>query len=470
MIPFTSADVAGAVSGHLTGPPDALVSGSVVIDSRGAGPGDLFVALPGERVDGHDFVAAAAAQGAAAVLVARPIDADVPAVIVDDVAAALGRLAHAVLARSSATVVGVTGSSGKTTTKDMLAQVLAAAGPTVAPPGSFNNELGLPLTVTRIEATTRWLALEYSARGPGHIRHLTEIAPPQAAAVLNVGHAHVGEFGGVEEVARAKGELVAALPATGAAVLNADDHRVAAMRHRTDARVLTFGRTDGSDVRLSEIELDGRGCPTFQVATAAGSRSLRLHYSGAHQAGNAAAVVSLGLAIGLDLDLVAEALEAARPVSPHRMDVRSLPGDVVIIDDAYNANPESMRAGLHALHRMSARRRWAVLGPMRELGGESGALHREVGRAAADSGIDRVIAVGSEADSIREGAASVSGWRGSAATVPDRASAADVLRHELSAGDVVLVKASNAEQLWLLADELASPSRGVSSDRPAARP
>ena len=278
MIPLSLAQIAEITGATFDRAPDphALVTGPVVIDSREAKPGGLFAALPGERVDGHDFAGAAVAAGAVAVLASRP--AGVPALVVPDVQAALALLARAVIDRlPGLTIAGITGSSGKTTTKDLLAQVAERLGPTVAPAGSFNNELGHPLTVLRADDRTRYLVLELGARGRGHIARLCAIAPPRLGAVLNVGRAHVGGyFTDQAEVAQAKGELVEALPADGVAVLNADDSAVIRMTSRTAARVITFGRAGQADVRAADVTMDAAGRASFTLVTPVGTAPVRL--------------------------------------------------------------------------------------------------------------------------------------------------------------------------------------------------
>ena len=279
VIPLSLARIAQLTGGQLChGDPAAVVSGEVVIDSRRAGPGGLFAAVAGERSDGHDFAAAAVAAGATAVLATRPVP--VPSVLVADVPAALAALARAVVdALPAARIAGITGSSGKTSTKDLAAQLVERLGPTIAPAGSFNNEFGHPLTVLRADASTRYLVLELSARGIGHIAYLCRVAPPRYGVVLNVGHAHAGEFGGLDQVARAKGELPEALPADGVAILNADDPRVLAMAERTQARVVTFTasphtrtpRIPQPSVRAADIRLDELGRPSFTLLTPEGS-------------------------------------------------------------------------------------------------------------------------------------------------------------------------------------------------------
>src|ERR1700736_2011349 len=267
VIPLSLARIAQTTGGQLChGDPAAVVSGEVVIDSRQVSAGGLFAAVAGERSDGHDFAAAAVTAGATAVLATRPVPA--PSVLVADVPDALAALARFVVdALPAVRIAGITGSSGKTSTKDLAAQLVERLGPTIAPAGSFNNEFGHPLTVLRADASTRYLVLELSARGIGHIAHLCRIAPPRYGVVLNVGHAHAGEFGGLDQVARAKGELVEALPADGVAILNADDPRVLAMAARTAARVVTFGQIRPAEIRAAGVRLDDLGRPSFTLLT-----------------------------------------------------------------------------------------------------------------------------------------------------------------------------------------------------------
>lgn len=453
MIPLRLHEIARATGGRLVdvADPDRIVDGPIVLDSRAALGGSLFVAVRGEHVDGHDFAAAAIDGGAVAFLGTREVG--VPGIVVDDAAIALGALASAVLRRLPATrVVGVTGSAGKTSTKDLLGAVFATAGPTVAPAGNLNNEYGLPLTVTTAQPDTETIVLEYGARGVGHIRYLTTIAPPHIGVVLNVGSAHLGEFGSREMVAQAKGELVESLPVDGAAILNTDDPLVAAMAARTQASVVTYGVAETADVRLSELTTDEAARARFVVSTPKGRASVTLALHGAHHAHNAAAAIAAGLAAGLDFDAMVAAVEAATARSPHRMDVRVRADGVVVIDDAYNASPDSMLAGLRALVATKTNgRRWAVLGAMRELGVESEPAHRDIGERAARLGVDRLVVVGPDAAPIASAATAA----GAAVTpVGDVDEAAQLLAAEVSSGDVVLVKASNSERLWRVADKL----------------
>jgi UDP-N-acetylmuramoyl-tripeptide--D-alanyl-D-alanine ligase len=436
------AEITGAAPGPMTD--TAATAGSVVIDSRQAGPGALFAALPGERADGHDFAAAAVAQGAVAVLASRPVG--VPALITPDVPGALAALARAVAAAvPGLTIAGITGSVGKTTTKDLAAQLIERLGPTVAPYGSYNNEIGHPLTVLRVTAQTRYLVLELSARGAGHIAQLCAIAPPRLGVVLCVGHAHTGEFGGLAAVARAKGELPAALPPGGVALLNADDPLVLAMAERTAARVVTFGTRPGATVRADGVTLGSDGRASFTLVTPAGAAPVKLRLAGAHNVVNALAAAALAGELGLPVPEVAGGLSAATARSKWRMEVTERPDGVTVINDAYNANPESMAAALGTLSAMArGRRPFAVLGPMNELGDESDRMHEEVGALAARAGVAGLIVVGGSAAPMLSGAKAEPSWDGELIGVPDAASALAALGNLLAPGDVVLVKASRA--------------------------
>jgi UDP-N-acetylmuramoyl-tripeptide--D-alanyl-D-alanine ligase len=465
VITMTVAEIAAIVSGRPAGAdPAAAVTGSVEFDSRQVGPGGLFLALGGEHADGHDFVAAAVARGAVAALVTRPVEG--PCIVVGDGVAALAALAAAVVRRlPQLTVIGVTGSSGKTSTKDLLAQLLSRLGPTVAPPGSFNNELGHPYTALRASPDTRYLVLEASARGLGHIRHLARIAPPRIAAVLNVGSAHLGEFGSREAIAQAKGELVEALPSAedgGVAVLNADDPLVRAMAARTAARIVTVGEAPGSDLRADDVVLDDLGRAAFTLHAAGQQVSVRLPSVGAHQVGNALAAAAVALECGMRPADVAQALGEATPASRWRMELTERDDGVLVINDAYNANPESMRAALKALASVARSRRpaggrsFAVLGYMAELGDAGPAEHDALGRLAVRLDVSFLVAVGEQARPIAHGAALEGSWNGESRWVADRESAVALLRSELRAGDVVLVKASRAAGLERVALAIAA--------------
>lgn len=467
MIRLTLAEVAAAVAGRLVdADPSAVVTGSVEFDSRKVGPGGLFVAFPGERVDGHDYAEGAIRTGAVAVLGTRVLPG-VPMVLVADARLALGRLARAVVDRlPELTVVGLTGSSGKTSTKDLIAALTARLGPTVAPPGSFNNELGHPYTALQADPGTRYLVLEKGARGVGHVSYLCEVVPPQISVVLNVGVAHIGEFGSRETIALAKGELVAALPAEGLAVLNADDDLVAAMATRTRARVVRFGEAADADVRAVDVVLDERGRPSFTLVTPEGRAPVRLGLTGRHQVSNSLAAAAVARELGMPVPELATALGELGLVSSRRMDVFERVDGVTVIDDSYNANPASMAAALRALAGFERRRTIAVLGYMAELGPYEQDGHVEVGRLAADLGVDRLLVVGEAAAPIHQGATSVRDWEGESVQLTDQAGAVEVLRGDLRPGDVVLVKGSRY-RTWEVADALradAGTDQGAGAD------
>jgi len=463
VIRLTLAEVAEATGGRLTGGavPAARVTGGVLVDSRAVGAGDLFVALPGERVDGHDYARAAVGAGAVAVLAGR--ETGVPSVVVDDPQAALGALARAVVDRLDAmTVVAVTGSSGKTSTKDLLRVLLSRLGPTVAPEGSFNNEIGAPLTALRADEGTRYLVAEMGARMPGNIAYLCSVTPPAVSVVLNVGTAHVGVFGSRDVIAATKGEIVEALDADGVAVLNADDPLVAAMATRTRGRVVLFGESATADVRAADVRLDATARPRFRLEAPAGAAEVALALHGEHNVSNALAAAAVALELGLGLDDVADALGTARATSRWRMEVTERPDGVTVVNDAYNANPDSVRAALKALAAMGRapgpggrpRRTWAVLGEMLELGEDSRGEHDAIGRLAVRLDISRLVAVGAGARPYHQGASHEGSWGEESAWVPDLEAALEVLRTDLAPGDVVLVKASRSVGLDRLAARL----------------
>ncbi|WP_078856374.1 UDP-N-acetylmuramoyl-tripeptide--D-alanyl-D-alanine ligase [Streptomyces sp. NBRC 109706] len=409
---------------------------------------------------GGSYAEAAVASGAVAVLATRPVG--VQAVVVDDVLDALAALARTVLAAvPEARVIGLTGSAGKTSTKDLIAQVLPELGPTVATVASFNGELGMPLTITQLHRDVRFLVLEMGARGIGHIAHLTGIAPPTVGLVLNVGTAHVGEFGGRDKIAAAKGELVEALPSAvegGIAVLNADDELVAAMASRTRARVVTFGVRQDADVRAEDVALDSAGRPSFSLVAGGERARVELSLHGAHQVSNALAAAAVAVALGADVGLTAAALSGARLVAAGRMEVTNRPDDIVIVNDAFNANPESMRAALDALTAMRGERRAvAVLGEMRELGPDAGEEHARVGRLAADAGLSVLVTVGG--DDARAMADAAKQARPGLEVVEsrDRDHALTLARELLRPGDVILVKSSHSVGLEHVAVCLAQP-------------
>jgi len=465
VIALSLAEIAEVVGGQIHAIPDtsARVTGPVVRDSREAGPGSLFVAFVGERVDGHDYARQVVDAGAVAVLASRPVDA--PAIVVDDVTKALGALARHVVRLLGATPVALTGSAGKTSTKDLIAQVLNSKAPTIWPEGNLNNEIGLPLTALRATDETKYLVLEMGARYIGDIAYLTQLTPPKIGLVLNVGTAHIGEFGGREQIAQAKGELVESLPADGAAILNADDPLVRAMASRTAAKVVLFGESDEADVRAENVRLTDSGQPAFRLHTPSGASDVTMRLYGEHHVSNALAAAAVAHELGMSASEIATALSGAGTLSRWRMEVTERPDGVTIVNDAYNANPESMRAALRALVAMGkGRRTWAVLGKMAELGDEALAEHDAVGRLAVRLNVGKLVAVGGrEAAWLQLGAYNEGSWGEESVHVSDAQAAVDLLRSELRPGDVVLVKASRSVGLESVAEALLAAEGEVSA-------
>ena len=451
--------IAEAVSGRLVGN-DVPVTGPVVTDSREAQAGSLYVARRGESADGHAFVSGAAKRGAVAAIVEHEVDEAVVQIVVEDSTEALGALAraHVEKLRSSGDldVIAMTGSVGKTTTKDLLLQIMSEDGPTVAPKLSFNNEVGLPLTVLLADESTRHLVLEMGASGPGHITYLTDIVAPDVAIELCVGHAHVGGFGGFEGVAAAKAELIKGTRPGGPVILNTDDPNVEAMAPLATGRVIRFSASgnERADVVARDVRLDRADRASFTLVTPEGEAPIDLKIVGRHHVANALAAAAGALTLGMSLQTVAAVLSRARALSPHRMDVHELRidgMDLTLIDDSYNANLDSMRAGIAALASIGRdSQRIAVLGEMLELGEDSQSLHQQVGALIADAGVETLIGLGTDAHYYLEGAPDV----------PNREVAADpqdaarlALEHAKD-GAVVLVKGSFGSQSWQVADIL----------------
>lgn len=465
MIGMHAGEIAAVTGGTLHHvDPHTQVGGNVVTDSRQVGTGDLFVAIKGERVDGHDYAANALADGAALVIADRHIDQ--PHLLVNDTITALADLARHVVAQvreaGNLQVIGITGSAGKTTTKDLLAAICAANGPTVAPIGSFNNDIGMPLTALQVTEETQYLVSEMGASAKGELTRLTSIAPLDVACVLMVGHAHLEGFGSIDDVAEAKAELVHAV--RGAVVLNADDPRVAAMartatspsgqvlpRHRVRyfSATNTFADANGADLVATDITTDAHGCTVFTARRGSERAHVHLPMPGRHHVNNALAALSVATSLGIDLASAASAITDAK-LSAHRMAAHHF-GDITLIDDAYNANLESMRASLSTVAKMPATRRIAVLGQMLEAGDQSAQLHRQVGLYAGDVGIDWLIAV--NAPNIAAGAKDSGVTRIDEVATAHAAGA--LVQAEKMAGDVIVLKGSSGAKLWQLADELA---------------
>lgn len=482
MHPVSVAEIAAGIGGVTHDPGDLVVGPDVCIDSRAVTPGALFVALPGENVDGHRFVQAALDAGAAAALVNHvPDGVDASRCIVVDAGAdglgvreAFGRVArHVIDALPGLRTVALTGSQGKTSTKDLLATVLGDAGATVAPEGSHNNEIGVPLTAVSCDEDTRYLVAEMGARGRGHIAYLCGIVPPSVAVVLNVGVAHLGEFGSREAIAQAKGEIVEALDADGWAVLNGTDPYTLGMATRTRGRIAWFsgaGRpTEPADVIVwaDDVHTGDLDRHSFTLVVERGDHVERfpveLQVSGRHQVGNAAAAAAAAVVLGVDPAAVAASLTAATSRSRWRMEITRRADGLVVCNDAYNANPDSMLAACHSLAAIGraeqrehpGSRTIAVLGDMLELGDASAAEHRAIGRAVAALGIDELIAVGEFADDIVAGVSETDGGSPvSTHRAADTQEARKLAKQVASGHDVVLVKASRSMALEAVADEL----------------
>lgn len=453
MRPLTAQWVANAVAGELAAEVLAPIT-SVEKDSRTVTPGALYVAIIGERVDGHDFADEAFAAGATLALVSQPVAG--PHVLVDDVVEALGRLAAAYVAllrtEGDINVIGITGSNGKTTTKDLLGQILPHA---VVPVGSFNNEIGLPLTVLGADLDTRHLVLEMGASAPGDLAYLTRIAPLNVAVVLTVGTAHLGGYGSAEGLAEEKATVLDGLVPGGVALLNVDDPHVAAMATRPslaagDVRVQTFGTSTNADLVAANIGLD-HGRAVFSV----NDQPVRLRLVGEHHVTNAMAATAAALASGMELPEVATKLSEASAVSPHRMALVERADGVWILDDSYNASPESMRAALRALKEVATTgRSFAVIGAMGELGDATLAEHDKIGVDVVRLRIDHLLVVGEGAKATHVSAVREGSWGEEAAYVATIDEARAFLDGRLTRGDTVLIKASHGSGLWKLADQM----------------
>ncbi|WP_411731835.1 UDP-N-acetylmuramoyl-tripeptide--D-alanyl-D-alanine ligase [Paeniglutamicibacter sp.] len=485
MIDLLSAEIAEITGGRLTSTAsaDTPIRG-VDTDSRSCEAGWLFVAKPGESSDGHHFVDAALGRGAVLALAERETHAEDgtvhPAIIVPDAVLAMGKIAAAIVARLKAAnglrVVGITGSAGKTTTKDLLAALLANLGPTVAPVGSYNGEVGVPLTVFRATAETKYLVVEMGATGIGHIAYLTNMVHPEVGVVLGVGSAHAGEFGGIENIAKAKGEMVESLPATGLAVLNNDDNLVAAMRTRTVAPVMDFGvqRTAANTapgVWARDLDVDANGHPVFTlVAADSSAHPLTSGLIGRHHVANILAAAAVAEYLGLAPAKIAATLQGLGPSSRWRMERIERADGVSIINDAYNANPDSMRAALRTLAELglpdaqgNARRTWAVLGEMLELGEDSRHEHDMLGRIAVRMNIKKLLVVGRGAKLAYNSAVLEGSWGDEAYYAEDATAAARILDENLLPGDIVLFKSSNGSGLRHLGDQIAETTSGASA-------
>jgi UDP-N-acetylmuramoyl-tripeptide--D-alanyl-D-alanine ligase len=457
-------EIASALGGDLvlpdSGSEDAVVSGSVQTDSRLVEPGSVFFALPGETTDGALFASAAVEAGAALVVVERQLELGAPQVVVADGVAALAALASLVVARvrehGRLRIAAITGSNGKTTTKNLLQAILSAEGPTVAPRESFNNHVGAPISMLATEDDTEFLIAEMGASHIGEIARLVSIATPDVGVVLKVGLAHAGEFGGIEGVQTAKAEMVRDLPPTAVAVLNHDDPLVSAMQTQTSARLVWFGLTTGSDLRAVDVvaTLDGT---SFTLDVDGRTYPVRLRILGEHHVLNALAALAVAREFGVPLDRAIASIEGVLRAERWRMELLPAHNDVIVINDAYNASPDSTAAALKTLAQITppGRRSVAVLGEMAELGEYADDEHDRIGLLAVRLNIGKLIVVGERARRIHVSAGREGSWDGESVHVADPDAAYDLLRDELRPGDVVLVKSSKSAKLRFLGDRVA---------------
>ena len=461
MIAISLQEIAEAIEAKLIGDGTVVVSGSVETDSRHIKAGSLFVAKPGEVTDGHEFVSSAIANGAVALIVEHEVSSTVPQLVVKDSVHALGLLAKHVVAKVKALgqlkVIGVTGSNGKTTTKNMLREVLSTAGKTIAPEESFNNEVGAPYSMLKIDEQTRFLVVEMGAGGMGTIKYLAEMCEPDLGIELKVGLAHAGEFGGIEATENIKAELVEELTPTGIALLNFDDERVMNMVSRTKAKVFTFGLGGGSDYSASDVAINLSGT-SFDYSTPDGTKSkVNLRILGEHHVYNALAALATGEILGVDRKQAIEAIEGMKLAEKWRMELAVAESGVTVINDAYNASPDSMRAALQTLAqlgRISGKKTVAVMGEMAELGEFSAHEHDAIGRIAVRLNLGQVVVVGKGAKLIHMGASQEGSWDGESQYFDEISNALAYLREMLTGDEIVLVKSSKSANLRFLGDDL----------------
>lgn len=448
MMQLSASQIAEVVNGKLFGTTEISESANFEFDSRKIRPGDIFLALKGEKLDGHDFVADAVKNGAVLSIVSNPVSGNY--ILVPDVLRAVGSLAHYVRTQfKDLKVVGITGSQGKTTTKDMLHSILSNEGKTVAAHGSFNNDLGVPLTILRCDNSTQFCIVEMGARHGGDIAALTKIAIPDIGAVLKVGNAHIGEFGSREKIAQTKGELIAALKPGSVAVLGTYDEFTPEMPFATGVKKITFGELPSCDIRAADIEFRG-GFAHFDLVTPEAREPVELRVLGLHQIPNALAAAAIAFSLGIPTSKIASSLSVHENASKWRMEMHEGCG-VLLINDSYNANPESMEAALRTLVLLTQERggrAWAILGTMHELGSATGQMHREIGALANRLGIDHLVAI-----SNRDYLDGFTETQNQSHYFGNVEEAKSIIK-EFESGDVVLVKASRAEGLEQLASAI----------------
>tara|TARA_R110000868_G_scaffold411776_1_gene710001 strand:- start:43132 stop:44538 length:1407 start_codon:yes stop_codon:yes gene_type:complete len=460
MISLTVAEIAAAIGAEApAGTAEQVVGGSVETDSRLVGAGSIFFALPGEVTDGHLFAEGAVTNGAALVVAERPLDLDVPVLVVDDGVAALAALARNVVARVRARgrlrVVAVTGSNGKTTTKNLMRAIFSAEGPTVAPEGSFNNHVGAPISMLRVDESTAYLVVEMGASGVGEIARLVSIVTPDVGIVLKVGLAHAGEFGGIEQTERAKSEMVRDLPESAVAVLNADDPRVDRMSEVTRARIVRFGHGPESDLRAVDVVSSIEGT-SFTLEVDGARLAVQVRILGEHHVSNVLAALAAAREFGVPMERAIAALGEVARAERWRMELLDPGTGVTVINDAYNASPDSMSAALRTLAQIVTpeQRSVAVLGEMAELGEFAFEEHDRIGRLIVRLNIHKLVVIGQAARHIHLAAGLEGSWDGESVLVDDIDAAYDLLREELRDGDVVLVKSSKSAGLRFLGDRL----------------
>ena len=459
MIEMTISQLATIMSGTAHGSAEISASAEFQFDSRSVRPGDIFLALKGEHADGHDFVDDGIAHGAALSIVTKPVNGSY--VIVDDVLQAVAAVAaHIRQELKNLKVIGITGSQGKTTTKDMVFSILSQEGPTVAAIGSFNNDLGVPLTLLRCTTSTKFCIVEMGARHGGDIASLTRIAAPNVGAVLKVGNAHLGEFGSQERIAAAKGELIEGLQPGSVAILGTYDSFTPAMPTADGVKRITFGETHACTVRAADIEFRG-GFAHFDLVTPEGREPVELRVIGLHQVANALAAAAIGHALGLSTNSIAAALSTHESASKWRMEIHE-GSEMLLINDTYNANPESMEAALRTLVLLTQERggrSWAFLGTMHELGPTSPDMHSEIGALAAELGVDYLVAIANRdyLTNIHHSQMMTHYFASVNEVAP--------LLNELEAGDVILVKASRAEHLEFLASQIIDSWNNAEGER-----
>ena len=465
MITASAKQLADILGAELVGDPEVSVTGSAETDSRLVSEGSIFFAKPGEQADGHDFVADAKSRGAVVAVVERRVDVEITQLVVDNTVDALGVLASWLIGQLKATgklkVVGITGSNGKTTTKNMLREILSQVGNTIAPIESFNNKVGAPISILRADLSTEFLVVEMGAEGLGSIAYLAKMAQPDVGVILKVGMAHAGEFGGIDVTARIKGELAEALGADAQLFLNADDGMVAAMKDRTKASVIWFGTSSECEYWASEISLSKFGT-SFVMHWPDGDKSdIQLSILGEHHVMNALAAASVSHGLGASKQQIVSALEAMELAERWRMQRLVRPDGVTVINDSYNASPDSMKAALQTLAQLGrmGSRTIAVLGEMAELGEYSRHEHDSIGRLVVRLNIDQLVVVGEGAKLIHMGASQEGSWDGESQFFPSIAEALEYLRGILADGDTVLVKSSKSANLRFLGDDLMEVSK-----------